>query len=182
MSTTQEKYLRVWNIFLRNRDFHTLRMEATMTTGNRQKVELALNESATLKLLKEKCYEGTNSFGPYYLYTVEHQAQEKALFATADVHQHILEAGLKTGDTFSIKKVPVQNGKKLTAKVEFAVVKKTEPQLSNGNGRDDHYRDIMEQCVREAIGITSNVNTVPWQNEDVRSIALTLFIQRARAN
>jgi hypothetical protein len=25
------------------------------------------------------------------------------------------------------------------------------------------------------------VNTIPWQNEDVRSIALTIFIQRARA-
>jgi hypothetical protein len=35
--------------------------------------------------------------------------------------------------------------------------------------------------VQEAVEIVKEVNTIPWQNEDVRSIALTIFIQRARA-
>jgi hypothetical protein len=40
----------------------------------------------------------------------------------------------------------------------------------------------MKACVSEAVEITKEVNTIPWQNEDVRSIALTTFIQRARLN
>jgi hypothetical protein len=35
--------------------------------------------------------------------------------------------------------------------------------------------------VQEAVDIVKEVNSIPWQNEDVRSIALTIFIQRARA-
>jgi hypothetical protein len=152
-----------------------------MATTNRQKVELALNESATLKLLKDKCYEGSNSFGPYYLYSVSHNDEEKAYFATPDVHQHILEAGLKTGDEFLIRKVAVQNGKKVTAKVEFQVVKKSEAPPSNGDGgSDDQFRDVMEKCLQDAVSVTKSVNTIPWQTEDVRSIALTMFIQRSR--
>ena len=155
-----------------------------MATTNRPKVEIGLNETAELRLLKDKPYEGTNSFGRYYLYTVEHQGEEKAFFATADVHQHILEAGLKTGDEFLIRKTAVQNGKKVTAKMEFEVANRTTPAKVDGNGQDseDGFRLIMEKCLREAVAVTSAVNTVPWQNEDIRSIALTMFIQRSRCH
>jgi len=40
----------------------------------------------------------------------------------------------------------------------------------------------MKAYVAEAVEIKKEVNTIPWQNEDVRSIALTMFIQRARLN
>ena len=43
---------------------------------------------------------------------------------SGDLHQRIAEAGLKAGDEFRITKVAVQNGKKVTAKVEFEVVSK----------------------------------------------------------
>jgi hypothetical protein len=154
-----------------------------MATNNRPKVEIGLNESVELKLLKDKPYEGSNSYGTFWLYSVEHQAQEKAFFATSEIHKQILEAGLRTGDAFSIKKVAVQNGKKVIAKVEFEVLTKhTPPAKVDGNGQDseDGFRLIMEKCLREAVAVTSAVNTVPWQNEDIRSIALTMFIQRSR--
>jgi adenine specific DNA methylase Mod len=48
-------------------------MEKAMANGNgtgmKPKVEIALNETATLKLLKDKPYSGDNSFGTYYLYS-----------------------------------------------------------------------------------------------------------------
>ena len=56
---------------------------ATSTNGNKPKLDLALNESVRLKLLKDKCFEGQNSFGAYYLYSVEHEGIEKIIFLTA---------------------------------------------------------------------------------------------------
>ena len=45
---------------------------------------------------------------------------------------------------------------------------------------DDGFTQLMQRCVQAAVEIVKEVNTIPWQNEDVRSIALTIFIQRAR--
>ena len=152
-----------------------------MGANNRPKVEIGLNDSATLTLLKEKALVGENSYGPYFMYNVSEDGTEKVLFATADVHKQVLEAGLKTGDSFELKKVPVQNGKKVTAKVEFEVVSKQDGNLSVG-GPDDGFCQLMKRCVEEAVSITKEVNSIPWQNEDVRGIALTMFIQRARGS
>ena len=74
-------------------------------TGTKPKVEIALNQSATLTLLKDKPYSGENSFGAYYLYSVSHDGVEKAFFTSPDLHQKIAEAGLKTNDEFRISKV-----------------------------------------------------------------------------
>ncbi len=157
----------------------------TNGTATKPKVELALNESATLKLMKEKPYSGENSFGPYYLYSVSHEGVGKAFFTSSELHQRIVEAGLKTGDEFRITKVAVQNGKKVTAKVEFEVVSKAvtpAPQTEAAPLRiqNDGFRDIMEQSLRDAIEATKAVNTVQWDVDSIRSIALTIFIQRAR--
>jgi hypothetical protein len=59
-------------------------------TGNKPKVEIALNETATLKLLKDKPYNGENSSGAYYLYSVSQEGMEKACFTSADLHQRLL--------------------------------------------------------------------------------------------
>ena len=152
--------------------------------GMKPKVELALNSEAKLTLTKDKCYEGTNSYGAYYLYSVEEEGEGKSFFATPDVHQQILESGIRTGDQFLIRKKAVQNGRKVMAKVEFEVVSKqpASPPNGNGNGHSDDFKSLMKACVAEAVEITKEVNTIPWQNEDVRSIALTMFIQRARLN
>ena len=151
--------------------------------GTRPKVELALNSEATLTLTKDKCYEGTNSYGAYYLYSVEQDGEARSFFATPEVHQAILESGIRTGDQFLIRKKAVQNGRKVMAKIDFEVLSKQPvPENGNGNGHSDHFKDLMKACVSEAVEITKEVNTIPWQNEDVRSIALTMFIQRARLN
>jgi hypothetical protein len=155
----------------------------TGTNGNRPKVEIQLNESATLTLLKDKPYVGENSHGQFYLYSVQHDQLEKAFFAPAEIHQAILEAGLKAGDSFSVKKIGIQNGKKLSAAVEFAVVnKQTTPNGSSNalHATEDGFRDIMEKCLRESVSVIQAVNTVTWTTENITSIALTMFIQRSK--
>lgn len=150
--------------------------------GNRQKVDLALNSEAKLTLTKDKCYEGTNAYGAYYLYSVEQDGEGKSFFATPEVHQLILESGIRTGDQFLVRKKAVQNGRKVMAKVEFEVISKLASPPSNEEAHSDDFKALMKACVAEAVEITKEVNTIPWQNEDVRSIALTMFIQRARLN
>lgn len=152
--------------------------------GMKPKVELALNSEARLTLTKDKCYEGTNSYGAYYLYSVEEEGEGKSFFGTPEVHQQILESGIRTGDQFLIRKKAVQNGRKVMAKIDFEVIAKQPlpPSNGNGNGHSDHFKELMKECLAEAVEITKELNAIPWQNEDLRSIALTMFIQRARLN
>ena len=115
-----------------------------------------------------------------------HEGMEKAFFTSPDLHKQIAEAGLKSGDEFKISKVAVQNGRKVTAKVNFEVVAKAPvpvPQPADGvpfEIPDDGFREVMERSLRDAIEATKAVNTVQWDVDSIRSIALTIFIQRAR--
>jgi hypothetical protein len=114
---------------------------------------------------------------------VSQDGVEKAFFTSPDLHQKIAEAGLKSGDEFRISKVAVQNGRKVTARVDFEVVAKAPTPVSPSADvqSDDGFRDVMERSLRDAIEATKAVNTVQWDVDSIRSIALTIFIQRARA-
>ena len=75
--------------------------------------------------MKDKPYTGESAYGPYFLYQVKDQTgTEFSFFAPAEIHQEILQAGLKAGDSFQLTKKAVQNGKKVSAKLEFEAVKK----------------------------------------------------------
>ena len=139
------------------------------------KVEIQLNGTAYLTLLKDKALIGENSYGPYFMYSVQEEDTEKVLFATSEIHTRILEAGLMSGDSFELKKVALQNGSKLSSKFELSIIKK------NGNGQrndlpeEDNYRSLMEKSLRDAIEATRNVNSIQWDVDSIRSIALTIF-------
>jgi hypothetical protein len=45
---------------------------------------------------------------------------------------------------------------------------------------DDGIKELMRGCVQEAVEIVKEVNTISWQNEDARALAVILFIQRVR--
>jgi hypothetical protein len=132
-----------------------------------------------VKLLKDKCYEGTNTNGAYYLYTVEHNGTETAFFAPVEIHELILKHNLKSGDEFTLTKVASQNGKKVGARLELAL-------SSNGKLHaeitGDSFKVVMEQSLREAVEITKAVSAIPFQNEDVQKIASCLFIARTKTN
>jgi hypothetical protein len=153
--------------------------------ANLPKLELKLNESAKLTLLRDKAYEGTNGFGPYYLYTVSHLGEEKSFFAPPDVHQDIVSHGLKKGSEFILHKRAAQNGNKLVGQLVFEAVeqeqKPVEVEPTNGN---DHFREIMAHCLADAIAIVKAAQSdgIPFQAEDLRAISSCLFIARTRVN
>lgn len=152
--------------------------------GNRQKVELALNSEAKLTLTKDRCYEATNAYGAYYLYSVEQEGEMKSFFATPEVHQAILESGIRTGDQFLIRKKAVQNGRKVMARIEFEVLSKkpTLPPNGNGNGShvEDSLRDMLLQCVVDADSIIKSAGV--QISDELQKLATTLFIARSRLN
>ena len=150
--------------------------------GNtRPKVELALNESATLQLLKDKPYHGESSFGAYYLYTVSQDGVEKALFSTPELHQKIAEAGLKAGDMFTLDKVAVQNGRKVTARIDLQGVSRGQaasPGNGNGISSEDHLKEVLLQCVKDADSIIKSAGI--QVSDELQKLATTLFIARSR--
>lgn len=160
--------------------------------NGRPKLELGLNESVKVKLLKDKPYEGSSPYGSYLLYSLEQDGVEKAFFAPPEVHQQIVEQGLKSGDEFMLKKVAIQNGRKVVSRIQVELVQKSPtvetvshaqqprqaPKPNNGHALTDNLKSIMEQCLKEAVDITRSVQGVPFQNEDIQKIASCLFIAR----
>jgi hypothetical protein len=165
---------------------------ATSTNGNKPKLELALNESVKLKLLKDKCYEGQNSYGPFYLYAVEHDGAEKIIFLTSPIHNAIVEAKLKTGDEFILRKTAVQSGKKLTPQISIEFVERLQaapiPVTVSTRSAEgsvpavagDNLKAIMLQCVKDAADIVRD-SGVQLGNDELQRLAVTLFITRSKA-
>ena len=149
-----------------------------MEKQNNPKLELKLNESVKLRLLKDKCYEGTNTYGPFYLYSVANgNGVEMSFFAPAEVHQQIVAHGLRAGSEFILHKKAAQNGKKITSELIFEPI-----ELEQAREAADNLMEIMQRCLEEAVQITKLVQGVPWQNEDIRSISACLFIARTKSN
>jgi hypothetical protein len=151
--------------------------------NTRPKVDLKLNEPVRLKLLRDTPYEGENSYGPYYLYTVEESGEEKAYFATQDVHLKIRESKLVQGDEFILEKTATQKGKRVITEIAFEAMP-VERTNGNGNGsfhaNGDDLKKIMLDCLRDAVDVTRAVDGVPFQTEDIQKLATTLFITRSR--
>jgi hypothetical protein len=162
-------------------------MEKT-NNNNRPKLELLLNKPVTVKLLKDKPFEGSSSYGNYLLYTVEHEGIEKAYFATPEVHQEIVMHTPKVGDEILLTKIAHQNGRRITPKIEVEVIKKSvekeilKPIEPSSPSIVDGLKAIMEKSLKEAVEITRTVQNVPFQNEDIQKIASCLFIARTRTN
>ena len=165
---------------------------ATSTNGSREKLTLNLNESARLRLLKDKCFEGQNSYGAFFLYNVEHYGIEKAFFATPEIHHAIVEAKLTAGNEFILRKTAVQNGKKLTPQMSIEFVERQQaapmpiPTLTrSAEGSvpavaQDNLKAIMLQCVKDAADIVRD-SGVQLGNDELQRLAVTLFITRSKA-
>jgi hypothetical protein len=144
-----------------------------------------------LKLLKDKCFEGQNSYGAYYLYSVEHDGIEKIIFLTAPIHTAIVEAKLTTGDEFILRKTAVQNGKKLTPQISIEFLDRSvatqmpvpvSTRSSEGSVPvpQDNLKAIMLQCVKDAADIVRD-SGVQLGNDELQRLAVTLFITRSKA-
>ena len=159
-----------------------------MNNNNRPKLELLLNRSVTVKLLKNKPFEGSSSYGNYLLYTVEHEGTEKAYFATPEVHKEIIKHEPNIGDEIVLTKFAQQNGRRISPMIDVDVIKKVvapelpKPSEPTKTSVADGLKTIMETSLKEAVEITRSVQGVPFQNEDIQKIASCLFIARTRIN
>ena len=142
--------------------------------GNPPKIELELNQEARLKILKP-VYQGQNSYGKFYLYSVADldTGETKSLFAPDEIHSIIQEQKLGVGSEFLLKRV--QNGKKGSSKLELSLVNVAAPPSPA-----DNLKDIMRQCLTEAVEIVHSLPDIPFQNDDIRAICASLFIARTR--
>jgi hypothetical protein len=144
------------------------------------KLEIALNQTVRLKLLRDRAYEGSSAYGNYYLYAVEHDGTEKSFFAPEDVHAQIVAHNLKAGSEFMLRKEAAQNGKKITGQLVFEAVTAAATQPTNGHS--DKYKDMMRQSLEDAVDITKSVQGIPFQTDDVQKIGTAIFIARTKSN
>ncbi len=145
--------------------------------ATRNKVDPPLNQEVRVKLLKDKPFIGDNSVGKYYLYSVVNTetGEELAFFAPDYIHNIISEKRLVKDSEFILKKVPFQNGSKISSNLELSLVSAASPQ-----SHTDNLKVIMRQCLAEAIEIPHSFTDVPFQKDDVRAICSSLFIARTR--
>jgi hypothetical protein len=129
-----------------------------------------------VKLLKDKPYAGKSEYGTYQLFSVEHEGIEKAFFAPDEVVQKISGLGCKAGDEIVLTKEAIQNGKKVISQMRVDFIGK--PASLANSEKKDNLKQIMEQCLQEAVEITRSVQGIPFQNEDIQKIASCLFIAR----
>ncbi len=149
-----------------------------MATEKPPKLELKLNESVRIKLLRDKAYEGQSNYGPYFLYAVQVDGAEKSFFAPEEIHLQIQANGLKAGSEFTLKKVAAQNGKKINGQLVFEPITngEAEPATKTLNGSDD-FKELMRQSIEDAVEISKGVPGL-----DVQRIGTAIFIARTKSN
>lgn len=152
------------------------------TNGQRPKLEPELNQEVRVKLLKDKPYTGENSFGKFYLYEVEEvgSGESKVFFAPDYIHSAIEAQNLTKGSEFVLRKIPYQNGSKITSKLEITIVNTPPALMDHVSSTGDSVTETMEKSLREAVEMTKRIEGVPWRSEDIQRIAVSLFINRMR--
>ena len=149
--------------------------------AERKKLDLKLNQPATLELLFEEPVVGQSTYGDYYLYAVKQgNNEEYNFFAPEELHEQM--KGLHKGNKVEITKLAEQKGSKIITKYDLNLI-------SNGNGKKvsdndtssvakDNYFDIMLASYLDALRIQENLNGMV----DVNKIAVCLFIARSKVN
>ena len=144
------------------------------TNGQKPKTDLALGQSKRLKLLRDKPIIGSNDIGQYYLYpVVTDGGVQESFFAPEPIHNIIQEHNLKSGDEFILSRV--QNGSKNSSKLEISLVSQDRA-IDKGNT----LKETMAQCLRDAVEMTKQLDTVPWRSEDIQRIGVALYISLSR--
>lgn len=117
-------------------------------------------------------YEGTNTRGKYFLYVVRGpDGKEYSWFAPVEAHETIQTAALRPGSEFLVSRGT--NGKR--GGIELSILGK--PEQSNGDPKN-----LMRQCLKDALEITREIEGVPWRSEDIQRISVAMYISRTRQN
>jgi len=140
--------------------------------AKKPKLELSEGEEVQVKLTHAQPVSGKSGFGEYNMYGVaKSDGSEYVFFAPDEIHHIILERKLARGSEFVLRK--------LKGKLEVSFTGNGQQHEEKG-ADDDGYRELMELSLRDAIEATKAVNSVQWDVDSIRSIALSLFIQRVK--
>lgn len=164
---------------------------------NNQKEYVQLKEhyiaDVTLKFPTGMKREG--QFGPYLVYTVIHEGNEKYLKVTDRLEKQIRKFDAKSGQVLSLLKETVtpKNGEPFTVinvleckdapkpeKKEEPISQTAEnfpqiPQTPEGFSGDTL---TMYQSLQDAVDITKMIEGVEWRNTDIEKIGVCLFLSR----
>lgn len=133
------------------------------------------NHDYPITLTYDKCKSGESQYGQWNLYGIEHQGEQKGIFAEDALHQELKKYG--KGAKLVIRRNQDENGK-----LEWQVI----PQ--NGNGvagavksnqtvlsyLDDRTRDIHRQVALKIATISIGQNIKPWTDEDLQEIKVRM--------
>ena len=133
---------------------------------SKPKLELQINIPTTIKLLQSEPATGENSYGKWYLYSVECDGTEYSYFAPEKVVQLLKGNNVVQDDEVVITKKLIKSGKKNTTDYEVcvlenAVVTETTHQT---NGSSNGYTNGHSNGNGSAVAVTNGSNNVGRTN------------------
>jgi len=144
--------------------------------GYPEKVDLKVGQEAKLKILRPlKIGDGKN---PYFLYRVLDlgSGEEKSFFAPGDIKAVIEDQKLAVGSEFLVKRIKAgSNGGSL----ELSILAKAAPSTQEPS-KTDNFREMMRQCIVDAMEIKKSIEGIDLTHEDLRSLSSCLFIARTK--
>lgn len=141
--------------------------------AKRPKLEIGEGEEVHVTLTHAQPVSGKNGYGEYHMYGVaKADGDECVFFAPEEIHQIISDRRFSRGSEFVLRKVK--------GKLEIVLTGNGQEHKEEESG--DGYREMMELSLRDAIDATKAVNSVQWDVDSIRAIALSLFIQRVKMN
>jgi len=129
------------------------------------KLELQVNIPTTIKLLQSEPATGENSYGKWYLYSVECNGTEYSYFAPEKVVKLLKENAVTVDDEVVITKKLIKNGKKNITDYEVCVLENEALAVSshktNGysNGNSNGYHNGNGNSNGYTNGITNGTST-----------------------
>jgi hypothetical protein len=150
----------------------------------RPKLELQVNVPTQIRLLNDKCIEGSSQYGVYHLYNIVNGdgKTEYSLFAQDDLHKQLKL--FKKNDELSVTKLAASRANKLVVTWdvkklnEIVTEKPTEPEAINFDHlQNDFLYSAMESSLEQSISLAKRFNSVP-----IDKIAISLFIAKTKGN
>ena len=130
------------------------------------KLELQVNIPTTIKLLQSEPATGENSYGRWYLYSVECDGTEYSYFASEKVVQLLKENNVVQDDEVVITKKLIKSGKKNITDYEMCVLENEAVAVSNHqiNGQANGYTNGYSNVNGSAVAVTNGSNNVGRTN------------------
>jgi len=130
------------------------------------KLELQVNIPTTIKLLQSEPATGENSYGRWYLYSVECDGTEYSYFASEKVVQLLKENNVVQDDEVVITKKLIKSNKKNITDYEMCVLENEAVAVSNHqiNGQANGYTNGYSNVNGSAVAVTNGSNNVGRTN------------------